>query len=144
MARHAMAAPLSALLFGILAGCASAPVEQATLAPAPPMVAPETWQLVNNDIWTSSRTAADEAEGYARATALLEQYRDSLSRLAEALLEYETLDAWEIEALIKGQPLAKTKPAPSDSDSEGRVREKTPGHATLPQLINRKGKPAPA
>ena len=68
MARHAMAAPLSALLFGILAGCVSAPVEQATLAPAPPMVAPETWQLVNKDIWTSSRTAADEAEGYARAS----------------------------------------------------------------------------
>jgi cell division protease FtsH len=85
-------------------------------------------------------------EGYNRAQAILESNRDGLIRLAEALLEYETLDSWEIDALIKGQPLAKAKPAAStDGDSEGRVKEKAPGgHSPLPQLINPKGKPAPA
>jgi cell division protease FtsH len=84
-------------------------------------------------------------EGYNRANSILESNRDSLIRLAEALLEYETLDSWEIEALVKGQPLVKPKPAPStDGDSEGRVKEKVPGHSPLPQLINPKGKPAPA
>jgi cell division protease FtsH len=84
-------------------------------------------------------------EGYNRANSILESNRESLIRLAEALLEYETLDSWEIEALVKGQPLVKVKPAPStDGDSEGRVKEKVPGHSPLPQLINPKGKPAPA
>ncbi len=82
-------------------------------------------------------------EGYNRAWTLLEANNDGLVRLAEALLEYETLDAWEIEALIKGQPLVR-KTAPTDGDSEGRVKEKTPSHTPLPQLINPKGKPAPA
>jgi cell division protease FtsH len=85
-------------------------------------------------------------EGYQRAWNLLESNRDALIRLAEALLEFETLDSWEIEAAIKGQPLEKPKTAAStDVDSEGRpVKEKTPGHQPLPQLINPKGKPAPA
>jgi cell division protease FtsH len=86
-------------------------------------------------------------EGYDRAYSLLEANKESLVRLAEALLEYETLDSWEIEAIIKGQPLVRQdKPAPSDIDSSGRpVKEKAPGtHPSLPQLINPKGKPAPA
>lgn len=84
-------------------------------------------------------------EGYNRAWKLMEENREALIRLAEALLEYETLDSWEIEALMKGEPL-KPRTAPnSDADSGGKpAREKTPGHSTLPQLINPKGKPAPA
>jgi cell division protease FtsH len=84
-------------------------------------------------------------EGYGRAWKILEENREILIRLAEALLEYETLDSWEIEAIIKGQPL-KSRVAPaSDADSEGRTaKEKAPGHSPLPQLINPKGKPAPA
>ena len=86
-------------------------------------------------------------EAYDRAYSLLEANKESLVRLAEALLEYETLDSWEIEAIIKGRPLERQdKPAPSDIDSSGRpVKEKAPGaHPSLPQLINPKGKPAPA
>jgi len=84
-------------------------------------------------------------EGYDRAWATLESNRERLTRLAEALLELETLDSWEIEAIIKGQPLPKPKAAAADIDSEGRaVKEKMPGHAPLPQLINPEGKPAPA
>ena len=84
-------------------------------------------------------------EGYARAWKTLEENKESLVRLAEALLEYETLDSCEIEATIKGQPLKPRAAASPDTDSEGKpVREKTPAHAPLPQLINPKGKPAPA
>ena len=84
-------------------------------------------------------------EGYNRAYKTLEGNRETLVRLAEALLEFETLDSWEIEAVIKGQPLEK-KPAASNIDSDDRsVKEKTPGsQPSLPQLINPKGKPAPA
>jgi cell division protease FtsH len=85
-------------------------------------------------------------EGYQRAWNLLESNRDALIRLAEALLEFETLDCWEIEAAIKGLPLEKPKAAASsDADPEGRsVKEKALGHQSLPQLINPKGTPAPA
>ena len=84
-------------------------------------------------------------EGYTRAYKILDANRDTLVRLAEALLEYETLDSAEIEALVKGLPLEREKPVPQDVDSGGRpVKEKTPGAHPLPQLINPKGKPAPA
>jgi cell division protease FtsH len=84
-------------------------------------------------------------EGYAKALKTLEGNRESLIRLAEALLEYETLDGSEIEALMKGQPMKPRPVVAPDIDSEGKaVKEKTPGHAPLPQLINPKGKPAPA
>jgi cell division protease FtsH len=84
-------------------------------------------------------------EGYQRAWICLESNRESLVRLAEALLEYETLDSCEIEAIVKGLPFARGKSA-STSDSEGSpVKEKTTTpHGPLPQLINPKGKPAPA
>jgi cell division protease FtsH len=84
-------------------------------------------------------------EGHNRAWKTLEENRETLIRLAEALLEFETLDSCEIEAIIKGQPLKPKPEAASDVDSEGRpAREKAPGHSPLPQLINPKGKPAPA
>ncbi len=83
---------------------------------------------------------------YNRAKKILEENRDTLIRLAEALLEYETLDAYEIESIIKGIPLKPKAPVPSDIDSEGQPsREKAPESSPLsPPLINPKGKPAPA
>ncbi len=84
-------------------------------------------------------------EGYSLAWKTLENNRETLVRLAESLLEFETLDSCDIEAIIKGQPL-KTKTAiSSDSDSEGKPEKEKPSEdASLPQLINPKGKPAPA
>jgi cell division protease FtsH len=83
-------------------------------------------------------------EGYSRAINILDSNREGLVRLAEALLERETLDGWEIGAVIKGQPIT-ARPKPDSSDPEGSpVKEKPPVHAPLPQLINPKGKPVPA
>jgi len=57
-------------------------------------------------------------EGYERAKRLLSENIDKLNALAEALLEYETLDGWQIDAVIRGE---KLKPI------EGRIqKEKTP------------------
>ena len=84
-------------------------------------------------------------EGYNNATRILEENRETLIRLAEALLEYETLDSCEIEAIIKGEPLKPRTAAPTDPDSEGEPsREKEEEPSTLPPLINPDGKPAPA
>ena len=89
-------------------------------------------------------------EGYALAWKTLEEHRNTLIRLAESLLEYETLDSFDIEAIIKGQPIKPRTAASSDSDSAGKPeKEKTgggkqPEDSSLPQLINPKGKPAPA
>lgn len=84
-------------------------------------------------------------EGYNRASRTLEENRESLIRLAEALLEFETLDSTEIEAIIKGQSIRPRIASSSDADSEGEpARGKSASPAPLPQLINPKGKPAPA
>jgi cell division protease FtsH len=49
---------------------------------------------------------------YNRARKLLQDNKVQLQRVAEALLEYETLDAIELDQVIDGQPIAKEKPAP--------------------------------
>jgi len=84
-------------------------------------------------------------ENYERAWTCLESNKESLTHLAEALLEYETLDSWEIDMIVKGQHLAKSKPVPAPDAEGSPVKEKTTSpHGPLPQLINPKGKPAPA
>ncbi|NLT33036.1 MAG: cell division protein FtsH, partial [Acidobacteria bacterium] len=80
-------------------------------------------------------------EGYSRAARILEENRDALVRLAEGLLEYETLDSTEIEALIKGQPIKPRSSVPSDPEGTP-VRDKEPESVPHPQLINPEGKPA--
>ena len=53
--------------------------------------------------------------GYERAKVILTTHRDVLLRIAEALLERESLDAAEIKLLIEGKPLpefVRVKPLP--------------------------------
>jgi len=50
---------------------------------------------------------------YARATSLLEEYRDALDRIVNALLEKETITGDELDRLIKGEPEPPTL-TPSD------------------------------
>jgi len=49
-------------------------------------------------------------ENYARARQILEQNLDSLKRLAQALIEYETLDGSEIDPIIRGEGITRAKP----------------------------------
>ncbi|QNM82459.1 ATP-dependent metallopeptidase FtsH/Yme1/Tma family protein [Sphingomonas sabuli] len=61
----------------------------------------ETAQLIDKEI----RRIVDE--GYERAKTLLEQHRDELETLAQALLEYETLSGDEIKKLIAGDTIER-------------------------------------
>ena len=59
-------------------------------------------------------------ENYTRAKEILEEHRETLENLAKALLEYESLDAKEIDAVIEGRPL----PTRDDSGDGGSEEEK--------------------
>lgn len=50
------------------------------------------------------------SEQYNRAHTMLENNSDKLARVAEALLEYESIDGKELKLLADGQPLTRKKP----------------------------------
>jgi cell division protease FtsH len=50
--------------------------------------------------------------GYGRARNILETYRDSLERIARALLDREVLDATELKLLMENKPLPEKVPPP--------------------------------
>jgi cell division protease FtsH len=56
------------------------------------------------------------------------EHKDALDRIATALLEWETLDGEEVEVLIRGGVLNKTKPPPTVARPEVKrpeVKEKS-------------------
>ncbi|MDW7738587.1 MAG: ATP-dependent zinc metalloprotease FtsH [Bacillota bacterium] len=55
---------------------------------------------------------------YQKAQDILEQERDKLELIAQALLEKETLDAVEIKALVEGRPLPEKAAEEVPSDAE--------------------------
>ena len=56
---------------------------------------------------------------YERARALIADNKDALIRLAEALLEFETLDGVQIRRVVAGLPLDGTETDSSTSDDDG-------------------------
>ena len=56
------------------------------------------------------------AEQYARAEKIINENKDAMVRLAEALLEYETLDSVQIRRVIAGLPLEGTEKPPATTD----------------------------
>jgi len=58
-------------------------------------------------------------EGYKSAHQILEDNRDVMHRMAEALLERETLDAAEIELLIQNKELPPVRSALANADGDG-------------------------
>ena len=90
----------------------------------------------------TARTIDDEVRRivvaqYARATALLEKHLDKLHAIAKALLEYETLDAKDLDVLMGGGSLVRSKPAVRiktreqiEEDRKRRDEEKR-GHSVL-------------
>jgi cell division protease FtsH len=84
-------------------------------------------------------------QGYDRAKAILTDNREALIRIAEALLERESLDATEIKALITGQPLEDRR----SSKIEPKNEKPTPATAKGPVVrpapsISPHEKPSPA
>ena len=86
-------------------------------------------------------------EGYSKAEEILKANREPLVRLAEALLEYETLDRREIEAVVKGEPMkAREEPKPASPEESEAQPEKSEREEekTLPSLVKPNERPAPA
>jgi cell division protease FtsH len=84
-------------------------------------------------------------DGYNRAKAIIEEHRDAMVRISEALLEREVLDGKEVLALIEGRTLAPLAPTPSDDGEEGEKQEilqPPPKPSRAPGLEG--GQPSPA
>ncbi|HSR69147.1 MAG TPA: ATP-dependent zinc metalloprotease FtsH [Acidobacteriota bacterium] len=85
-------------------------------------------------------------KGYQEARSILREHKDGLVRLAEALLQYETLNGKEIEAAIKGESIKRDdggSSAPAQVEESSR-EEKSKGEKPLPPLVNPNDSPAPA
>ena len=82
-------------------------------------------------------------EGYAIARKILEKNRKALIRVAEALLEYETLDAEETKLVIKGGKIQRELEVETPSEPEPKQEEKE-RKKSLPSLAKPDERPAPA
>jgi cell division protease FtsH len=89
------------------------------------------------------------SEGYEKAKKILEENRDTLARIAEALLEREVLDANEVRMIIqnlpleeKVEPVSNARPGGQDGRKTQVVQSLTP---SVPSLVDKqREKPAPA
>jgi cell division protease FtsH len=80
-------------------------------------------------------------QGYNRAKTILTENREGLVRIAESLLERESLDAAEIKTLLSGQPLEERR-APK---IEAKTEKPTPAPSkVIRPAIPPQEKPAPA
>ena len=67
-------------------------------------------------------------EAYARAEAVLEDHRDGVEQLAQALLRYETISGEEVTRLLLGTPSDHLRPEePSPGDGERRSTDTPAG-----------------
>ena len=85
-------------------------------------------------------------EAYTRAERILGENRDKLVRLAEALLEYETLDSDEIEKVMRGERIREGSSALLEDSraSSGRDRTEKDKDESLPSLVKPNERPATA
>ena len=85
---------------------------------------------------------------YDRATKIISENRDTLVRLAEALLEHESLDGVQIRRIVAGLPLDDTSTAsePSSQQELPGTKEKAPETKPLKPILPpiTGGTPAPA
>jgi cell division protease FtsH len=67
------------------------------------------------------------SNGYSTARQILADNRDTLERIARALIEREVLDANEIKLLVDGQSLPPIQPLPAKDDGVQQVLKPEPG-----------------
>jgi cell division protease FtsH len=79
--------------------------------------------------------------GYQTAKSILENNRETLIRMAEALLERETLDAGEIKLIIEGKDLPPLPPPTAPADNLQQVLK--PEHGRAPSIAPGE-RPSPA
>jgi cell division protease FtsH len=80
-----------------------------------PKMSGETAKLIDQEV----RAIVDDC--YSRATKILQDNRDKLDMMTEALMEFETIDRHQIDEIMKGQ-----KPSPP-KDWDGPKNTPTPG-----------------
>ena len=78
----------------------------------PPQSSPETQEKIDAEV----RRIVDE--GFETARRILTEKADDLHRLAQGLLEYETLTGDEIAKVIAGEPLNRDDDAPTGDDAK--------------------------
>ncbi len=74
-------------------------------------------------------------QAYERAKAILTENKDALTRIAEALLERESLDGVDIQMLLDGEPL-KEKAAPSISSKDKETAQRETAEDTKGKIIS--------
>jgi cell division protease FtsH len=83
---------------------------------------------------------------YERAVAILTEHRKDLEQIAEALLEYETLDGGDLDTLLRGgkidRPIAAAARKAKEPAAEGEESRKRP--TLLPPLGKKEPSPEPA
>jgi cell division protease FtsH len=101
-------------------------------------VSEHTAQLVDQEV----KRILDDA--HARAREVLEAERDLLTRIAEALLQVETLDRDDVSALARGNPIPPREDLPAFPATGGSPSE--PGSVSAPEDgadVALEGAPAP-
>ncbi|GAB4524078.1 MAG: ATP-dependent zinc metalloprotease FtsH [Haliangiales bacterium] len=84
-------------------------------------------------------------EQYERAHRLLSENRDLLERVAQALLEYETLDSDDIQTLCQGGTITRKTPARKRAaGGKGDAEVDEPRGSLFPPLANQDPDPEPA
>ena len=83
---------------------------------------------------------------YGRAKGIIEENRDIMVRLAECLLERESLDGVEIRRIVAGLPLDDNSSVPESGSGEDRPQLKEPSTKPLKPILPpiTGGNPAPA
>ena len=74
-------------------------------------------------------------DGYDRALKIVTENEEEFERLAQGLLEYETLTGEEIERVMRGEP----PHAPDDEDGGSKVEEKKPSLTAIPKAKKKSG-----
>ena len=87
-------------------------------------------------------------EGYQRASKLITENRDKLELIANALLEYETLDGKQVEEIVRTGKFSPPEEPPKDADPPSGANASTPTtdlpKKDKPSLDDGLGDPAPA
>ena len=85
-------------------------------------ISAHTKELIEDEV----KRLIDEA--YLRAKKILTDSRDEWERLAQGLLEYETLTGDEIKRVLRGEP-----PAADDDDTDGSAESSKPSVTAIPK-----------
>ena len=87
-------------------------------------------------------------DGYQRARKLITENRDKLELIANALLEYETLDGKQVEEIVRTGKFSPPEDPPKDADPPSGANASTPTtdlpKKDKPRLDDGLGDPAPA